>query len=255
MSEVGSEASDVEVDSEDELLMHSYATLPNQCKKFWKKRYLLWSKFDEGVYMTSDMWFSVTPETTARAIAYMVQQLIPGCRSVLDICCGSGGNLVQFASVFDHVVGVDINKNNVLCAKHNCAIYGVEATVLEADWREISSTPDFFKDETFDFVFCSPPWGGPTYKKQATFDLQAMTPFSLSYLCESMSKYCKHFGIFLPRSLDFDQIRDATRALGSSKTRVVCLWQNELPLGIFAVFGPSSSESLWAEEDGSDDGY
>ncbi|KAM9887504.1 hypothetical protein OXX79_013584, partial [Metschnikowia pulcherrima] len=70
-------SSDFEVADEDELLMHTYATLPKNCKKYWQKRYSLFSKFDNGVFMTSELWYSVTPELTARVIAKIVRTLLP----------------------------------------------------------------------------------------------------------------------------------------------------------------------------------
>ena len=33
--------------------------------KFWERRYSLWYRYDEGVLMTEQGWYSVTPETIA----------------------------------------------------------------------------------------------------------------------------------------------------------------------------------------------
>lgn len=237
-----------EVADEDQLLMHNYETLPRNCKKYWRKRYLLFSKFDDGVYMTAEMWFSVTPEATAEFTAKLVQQLVPDCQNVLDVCCGCGGNTIQFAKRFRSVGAVDISAVNVQCSQHNCGVYGVADRTWFAvgDWNELSKTTDWVPEGVslqFDFIFCSPPWGGPRYKYQDTFDLSAMEPFNLKELCESLGRFTKNFGLFLPRNLDFDQIRAVTRELygDTMKTRIVCLWQNGLPLGILAVFGPSYS--------------
>jgi trimethylguanosine synthase len=37
--------------------------------KFWKKRYYLFSKFDRGVLIDDESWYSVTPEPMAKHIA------------------------------------------------------------------------------------------------------------------------------------------------------------------------------------------
>ncbi|OBA19156.1 S-adenosyl-L-methionine-dependent methyltransferase [Metschnikowia bicuspidata var. bicuspidata NRRL YB-4993] len=239
--------SDFEIDQDDELLMHTYATLPTNCKKYWKKRYLLFSKFDEGVYLTSELWYSVTPEVTARVIAKIVKNILPDSQYILDVCCGGGGNSIQFAQIFRHVVAVDINANNVKCCQQNSMVYGADlnTSFVLGDWNSLSETsdwvPEIVPNKKFDFAFCSPPWGGPKYKYQDTFDLEAMEPFNLYLLCLSMSKFTENFGLFLPRNLDFDQIREVTRKLFGLrfKTRIVCIWQNERPLGIMAIFGPS----------------
>lgn len=245
-------SSEFEIDQEDELLMHTYATLPTNCKKYWRKRYLLFSKFDEGVYLTSELWYSVTPEITARVIAKIVKNLLPDCKTVLDVCCGGGGNSIQFAKIFPSVVAVDVNANNVKCTQHNSMVYGVDhnTSFVLGDWKLLSENfdwiPENIPNKEFDFGFCSPPWGGPKYKYQDQFDLNSMEPFNLRLLCLSMSKFAKNFCLFLPRNLDFDQIREVTRELFGPdfKTRIVCIWQDERPLGIMAIFGPSFKNEL-----------
>lgn len=236
---------------EDELLMHTYHTLPNNCKKYWRKRFQLFSKFDEGVFLTSELWYSVTPEVTAKAIAIMVKKLVPDCKTVLDICCGGGGNTIQFAKLFDSVGGVDINSTNVLCTKHNCNIYGVSSNTwfVTGDWMDLSKRKDWLPsnltDEKFDFAFCSPPWGGPSYSRQETFNLFSMKPFNLRDLCISMASISRNFGVFLPRNLDFDQISELTTELGFEMTRIVCLRQQSHPVAICVIFGPSHKVKIW----------
>ncbi|KAM9929567.1 hypothetical protein OXX80_009643 [Metschnikowia pulcherrima] len=245
-------SSDFEVADEDELLMHTYATLPKNCKKYWQKRYSLFSKFDNGVFMTSELWYSVTPELTARVIAKIVRTLLPECKTVLDVCCGGGGNSIQFAKIFPSVVAVDVNVNNVKCSQHNSMVYGVEhnTSFVLGDWNILCQgsdwVPDHISHKRFDFAFCSPPWGGPKYKYQEQFDLNTMEPFSLRQLCLSMGKYSDNFGLFLPRNSDFDQIREVTSELYGEKfkTRVICLWQDQRPLGILVIFGPSCENEI-----------
>lgn len=247
--------SEVEVDQDDELLMHTYATLPSNCKKYWNKRYQIFTKFDSGVYLTSELWYSVTPESTAISIARMVKKLVPTCEYVLDVCCGGGGNTIQFARYFKSVGGVDVNANNIKCSKHNCGVYGVEENTwfVLGDWNELSKSsswiPSSVPNGKFDFVFCSPPWGGPGYKTKDTFDLYKMEPFDLRSLCATLSKFTDNFGLFLPRFLDMDQIREVTREMygAKAKTRIVCLWQNGRPLGILAIFGPTFQRKIVRE--------
>lgn len=242
--------SDEEIEVNDDLLMHTIHTLPKKCKKYWRKRYQLFSKYDEGVFLTSELWYSVTPELTAEAIAQIVKNLIPDCKNVLDICCGGGGNTIQFAKLFESVGAVDINPTNVKCTQHNCNIYGVKDKTWFAvgDWFELSEKSDWvpveLDDGKFDFAFSSPPWGGPNYKNEDTFDLHTMKPMNLRQLCSSMAPISKNFGFFLPRNLNFDQIREVTSEFGFTKTRVVCLRQDQHALAILVIFGPSYTNDI-----------
>lgn len=246
-------SSEPEIDTEDELLMHTYETLPNRCKKYWRKRYDLFSKYDEGIYLTADLWYSVTPEACAKSTARIVRKLLPSCENILEVCCGGGGNVIQFARYFKSVGAIDINANNIKCSQHNCALYGQDQNTwfLQADWRELADSnlwiPDFVPGKKFDFVFASPPWGGPRYKHKDTYDLFTMAPLDLRFLCHTFCRFSDNFGLFLPRNLDFDQIQQITKELYGSKaqTRVVCLRQNGRALGILAFFGPDIvSEAL-----------
>lgn len=53
---------------------------------------LLGNRFDEGIKLDRESWFSVTPEVVARHIAEKYQYDV-----VLDAFCGAGGNTIQFA--------------------------------------------------------------------------------------------------------------------------------------------------------------
>ena len=71
---------------------------------FWFRRRELFSKFDRGVRLDAESWFSVTPELLA---AHMAARLIRGAAPrrgkagggllVIDPFCGCGGNAIQQA--------------------------------------------------------------------------------------------------------------------------------------------------------------
>lgn len=60
--------------------------------KYWRHRYCLFSKFDEGVQLDEEGLYSVTPEAIAR---HQAERCRPGV--VLDGFTGVGGNAIQFA--------------------------------------------------------------------------------------------------------------------------------------------------------------
>lgn len=41
--------------------------------RYWFQRYKIWDKYDEGVWMTEDAWFGVTPEPIAKYVATLTQ--------------------------------------------------------------------------------------------------------------------------------------------------------------------------------------
>ncbi|XP_056340851.1 trimethylguanosine synthase isoform X1 [Oenanthe melanoleuca] len=64
--------------------------------KYWAQRYRLFSRFDEGIKLDREGWFSVTPEKIAEHIAVRVSQSF-NCDIIVDAFCGVGGNAIQFA--------------------------------------------------------------------------------------------------------------------------------------------------------------
>jgi hypothetical protein len=70
---------------------------------FWYQRYYYYSRFDEGIQMDYESWYSVTPEELAKYIANLCVDKI-----VVDGFCGSGGNAIQV--IFLHISFQNIAK-------------------------------------------------------------------------------------------------------------------------------------------------
>jgi len=57
--------------------------------------------------------------------------------TVLDLCCGIGGDLVALGAVVSRVIGVDRNELHALMARHNTTSYDVEAPTVVADVTDL----------------------------------------------------------------------------------------------------------------------
>ena len=94
--------------------------------KFWSQRRRLFTKFDEGIQLDKESWFSVTPEAIANHIA---SHQVGGSDEhvVLDPFCGCGGNAIAFAMrpEVKLVVAADIDMKKLQMAANNARIYGV----------------------------------------------------------------------------------------------------------------------------------
>ena len=49
--------------------MPEYIENDAELRKYWFQRYRLFSKFDQGIWMDKEGWFSATPEKIAKHIA------------------------------------------------------------------------------------------------------------------------------------------------------------------------------------------
>jgi len=60
-----------------------------------------------------------------------------GATSVLDLCCGIGGDLIAIGAVVPHIIGIDRDDVHATMARHNAAVYGVDAAAVVADVTDI----------------------------------------------------------------------------------------------------------------------
>ncbi|RXM27240.1 Trimethylguanosine synthase [Acipenser ruthenus] len=146
--------------------------------KYWAQRYRLFSRFDEGIKLDHEGWFSVTPEKIAKHIAVRVQESFH-CDVIIDAFCGVGGNSIQFALAGKKVIAIDIDPVRIALAQNNAEVYGVAGQIefIQGDFMLLAS------DLKADVVFLSPPWGGPDYLSAEVFNIKTMVspdgyPFS-----------------------------------------------------------------------------
>ncbi|GMH13816.1 hypothetical protein Nepgr_015657 [Nepenthes gracilis] len=167
--------------------------------KYWWQRYILFSRFDLGVKMDEEGWFSVTPEPIARHQASRC-----GCGIVIDCFAGVGGNAIQFAKRSNHVIAIDIDPKKIEYTQHNAHIYGVEGQI------------DFVIGDSFllarklkaDTVFLSPPWGGPDYCKVRTYDIEMLKPHDGQFLFDTFKEVAPRLVMFLPRNVNLNQLAE-----------------------------------------------
>lgn len=175
-------------------------TVNGGLSKYWWQRYLLFSRFNDGIKLDEEGWFSVTPESIARHHASRC-----GSGIVIDCFAGVGGNAIQFAMKSGHVIAIDINPQKIEYAQHNASIYGVNDRIdfLVGDFFQMAC---HLKGDT---VFLSPPWGGPDYAKVTTYDIRSMLkPHDGFHLFKIAKTIASRVVMFLPRNVDLNQLAE-----------------------------------------------
>ncbi|KAL9595436.1 MAG: hypothetical protein Q9179_004977 [Wetmoreana sp. 5 TL-2023] len=168
---------------------NSVEEVPQDIRKYYHQRYTLFSKYDDGILVTDDAWFGVTPEPVANKLAEHISDGAPISKAILIDCfAGIGGNTIAFArsSRWKRIYAIEKDEDAIICAKHNAKLYGVDHRIswFHGDCFQV------VKDELtplaqYSVVFASPPWGGPGYSTDATFDLTTMRPYSLREMLQS----------------------------------------------------------------------
>lgn len=190
---------------------HKQVSISRKMKKYYNRRYMLFTRFDEGCLLDTESWFSVTPEKTARHIADQVFKKM-GHRSdltILDAFCGSGGNTIQFCKYFDNVISSDIDPIKLQCAQHNSQIYKTQDRVsfVLQDFFSLHKTLMIDDGQRIDVIFLSPPWGGVNYfhSKEADISEFPLDCFKIYLYCINELK-CRNVVFFLPRNTNLEQI-------------------------------------------------
>ena len=129
---------------------------------------------------------------------------------VLDAFAGAGGNAIQFALAGCMVLAIELSPERAAILSHNTKVYGVQdhVEVLCGDFLSIglSIRPDV--------LFFSPPWGGPEYVLEDTFDVEHMGGYphiGFSKLLDISVKTmkCSSIIMWLPRNVTESQIQHA----------------------------------------------
>lgn len=106
--------------------------------KYWAQRKRFFSRFDDGIRLDNEGWYSVTPEAIANHIANRVllaaaaiagkpQQQHGKSMVVMDAFCGCGGNAIAFARrpEVSLVIAIDCDRGKLEIAANNAAVYNV----------------------------------------------------------------------------------------------------------------------------------
>jgi predicted RNA methylase len=104
----------------------------------------------KGARLDQEARRSLTPESLALALG----ELAHGA-SVIDACCGAGGNAIGFARAGCSVTAIDTNTARLHMARHNASLYGVAPRIrfMPGDAREL------LPELSADLLFIDPPWG------------------------------------------------------------------------------------------------
>lgn len=210
--------------------------------RYFSQRYSIFSWYDEGICLTDDAWFGVTPEPIAKCvflpcggfvqprlagnadlslasqIAQDMSNAGPEKTIVIDAFAGAGGNTIAFAlsGRWSRVIAIESDQSTLACAQRNALVNQVESGVItwvHADsfkfletlfQRPVELHPDLRIDSGATFLFASPPWGGQGYRTDKVFDLTAMQPYNLHQLHGAYRRM--DHALYLPRTSDIRQI-------------------------------------------------
>lgn len=238
-------------------LMNSISTVEkdNKIYKYWCQRYNLFSRFDDGIQLDFESWYSVTPENIAKHIAERVYNTL-GNIVIVDAFCGVGGNLIQFAlqSPLVRVIGVEINAERLSMAKHNAKIYGVQhqCEFILGDFMDVMRS---LNRHVIDVVFLSPPWGGLSYGDTVKYSLNSMTPNGFELVKQCRKYLSNNISFLMPRNVDLVEVR---KSLLNQEHPLIEYEKNMVGKKVKTItvyFGTLADSSVETDDDDCDDNH
>ncbi|KAI8067808.1 RNA cap guanine-N2 methyltransferase-domain-containing protein [Gongronella butleri] len=172
-------------------------TIPKDMVKYFHQRYAYFTKYDQGILMDKEGWFSVTPEAMAKHVAERCSTDV-----IIDAFCGCGGNAIQFARTCHRVIAIDIDPIKLHCARHNAKIYGVDDRIEFIQGSFYDLAPMLKAD----VVFLSPPWGGPTYLHEEEYNLKTMMPGNGMEIVRLAQAITPNVVFFAPKNTNPNQL-------------------------------------------------
>ncbi|WAR55892.1 hypothetical protein PtB15_6B636 [Puccinia triticina] len=208
--------------------------LPESMQKYWAQRKRLFSRFDEGIKMDRESWYSVTPEAIAQQIAARAK-----CKLLVDGFCGAGGNTIQFALTCDQVIAIDIDPNKIRLARANAAVYGVAHKIrfVCADFRHWIDALEPAVAAAIDYL--ERPADAPADEPHF-FSLAALHPEHGHALFHRVRSITDRIVFFLPRHTDLRDLAALVPA-GPSGAKTIEVEENWLGAKCKALsvyFGP-----------------
>ena len=211
--------------SKGSILSAELAGVAPHLHKYWLQRYSLFSRYDYGVGIDDEAWYSSTPEVIAWHQAKRIKAVLPskGSSFVVDAFGGVGGNSIQLALAGCHVLSVEIDSRKASLLQQNARVYDVSERVEVVCVDFLDLAPRIRAD----VVLLSPPWGGPEYSQEESFDVEKMgghPELGLSALLKIAFEVmgCQAAVAWLPRSASLAQVQAAAAVVPSAYGRGRC---------------------------------
>jgi predicted RNA methylase len=199
-------------------------------EKYWDQRYRLLSKYDKGVLLDTESWYSITPEIIAKHIAQRcLQQFNKNDKKiniVLDCFCGCGGNSIAMAEICNNLLAIDIDPDKIKKIAHNAEIYGVSGNIIPICndvYKVLNALKNKKADndigiqspDNIDIIVLSPPWGGMDYDV-GSFDIRNFPSGNGYELITLALSICSNIVCVFPRNTVNKHLKDFARRMNTT---------------------------------------
>lgn len=177
----------------------SYA-ITSDLKKYFGKRYFLFSMFDSGIQIDRESWYSVVAEPISK---YLCERLLYyGVTSVFEPFSGVGGLSIHFSGNFSPLLVNDIDKEKIKMLKNNLRVYGKGLNLLKFMNKDIFDIPP----SNYDCAVVCPPWGGINISEYSSKDLDEIMRPQLSLILTHCKQFSQNMVIQMPKNTNLKNL-------------------------------------------------
>lgn len=152
------------------------------------------------IKMTSDALYSVTSPYAADKISKIIKNIMPNTQTIIDATANVGGNTLSFATFFQSVTAIEINKNTAEILKNNIEVYKrTNVKIINDDFLNLINTL------SADVIFMDPPWSGTFYNMYKIMDLY-LSDVNIIDILEKLN--CKMIALKLPLNYNIPALLD-----------------------------------------------
>ena len=95
--------------------------IPKQIEKYFARRTFFFSKFEQGIQLDQESWYSVIPEPVSYHLEKRLKQA--NIKKVFEPFCGVGGIAIHIADKFEEYIINDIDRKKIKMLRHNLKVY------------------------------------------------------------------------------------------------------------------------------------
>ena len=162
-------------------------------------------RFSKEVFTNEQSSFISNPEYVAQ---HMIETVLEfrDFKSAVELCSCVGATCIQLAKRFDHVVGIENDKERIEMARKNAKLYGVEnVEFIEGDVLDV----ELLKSIKADVAFLDPGWSTRLMDRSSHVSDIDLTQPSLREMFDLTSKYItKNIVARVPEKFTFETLED-----------------------------------------------
>lgn len=176
--------------------------------RYFNKRNYLFSKFEQGIEIDEESWYSVIPEAVSIYLRERFRE--KKVKRIFEPFSGIGGIAIHLCDSFEEYIVNDIDPHKIKMLQHNMQVYKKSLNRL----KFINS--DFLAIEPFqtDALIICPPWGGIETADYATKDLDSLMSPKLSDILIHAQKFAGEILLQLPKQTNLGNLIRVIQSVG-----------------------------------------